>query len=300
MSFLNPVNEPVLRFKSTDAGAPQINYNARVAGDVKAVLKACLVTGYGAVASAGWTAVNEVGNVIEFVSPSAAMSDYRLGIDDSTATKTDWYYRYQDVRTNPSYNAPTKTFFLADKAHTSNGWQLLVTQRGFVFIELIYLTVVSKISARMTYFGRVKSGLVDTSGANMMFFNIGHSASIAMPSDLYQTTYPHLQLNRFTAPQLLSATPFALGQQTYFFGLSALDVASAIYIAVTGKDVVIAELVGILTKVVNLAADTYGVSDTQINTRPVLSVCCGYASESSLSAQQNSRTFLIYLDYWEY
>lgn len=66
MSFLNPVSEPVKRFKSTDAGAPQINYNARVSGDVKTVLKACLVTGYGAKASAGWSIVNEVDHVAEF------------------------------------------------------------------------------------------------------------------------------------------------------------------------------------------------------------------------------------------
>ena len=145
MSFLNPVSEPVLRFSSTDASAPQINYNARTAGDIKAVLKACLVTGYGAKASAGWSIVNEINHVAEFVSPSAAMSDYRLGVDDSTTIKTTWYYQYQDARTNPNYNEPTKSFSYVDKTHASNGWQMLVTERGIVFIELVQNSVVNKL-----------------------------------------------------------------------------------------------------------------------------------------------------------
>jgi hypothetical protein len=177
MSFLNPVNEPVLRFKSTDAGAPQINYNARVAGDVKTVLKACLVTGYGDKASAGWSIVNEVNHVAEFVSPAVAMSDYRLGIDDTSASSTTWYYQYQNVRKNPSLNAPIKNFgSYIDKNHASNAWQLLVTQRGLYFVEICKHSGGDVLVARMTYWGMVKSALVSDVGENISWFCVGWCA----------------------------------------------------------------------------------------------------------------------------
>lgn len=185
MSFLNPVNLPVQRFKSTDAGAPQINYAARTAGDVKAVLKACLVTGYGSVASAGWSIANEVDHVCEFVSPDVAMSDYRLGIDDKAATKTDWYYQYQDVRTNPTGNSLAKAFSYHDKTHASNGWQLLVTGRGLLFIELIRSTVASGVSARVTYIGQVKTTGNNT-GSNICYISAGVNS---------ETLYPVMSFN---------------------------------------------------------------------------------------------------------
>ena len=300
MSFLNPVNEPVLRFKSTDAGAPQINYNARVAGDVKAVIKACLVTGYGATASAGWSIANEVNHVAEFVSPSVAMSDYRLGIDDTSVSSTTWYYQYQDVRINPAYNAPSKNIVNIDKLHASNGWQLFVTLRGIVFIELFYSTVVNKLSARLTYWGQVKSGLIATTGANMMFFNIGQSATIGEAMYLYNISYPHFKLESFSGTRVFAATPFAADANDYNLSVSNVDIVSAMYLASTNKDVVLGELPGMVSKVVNNTADMYGISEQTLSTRPVLSICCGYNDPRAQYMHSRGRTYLIYLDYWDY
>ena len=303
MSFLNPVSEPVLRFKSTDAGAPQINYNSRAAGDVKAVLKACLVTGYGATASAGWSIVNEVGHVAEFVSPSAAMSDYRLGIDDTSTSSTTWYYQYQNARVNPSYNAPVKAFTNIDKAHASNGWQLIVTDRGIIFLELVYSTQVSKLSARITYFCQVKSGLVDTIGANIMFFNTGHNSAITEPRYLYYPAYPHMRLGSQDSPQLVSSNAWSTKSSEYQTGVSSIDVASALYITNVTSDVsvMVGEVVGILSQVVNNTTDMYGANDVNISDRPALSVCAGISYASNASKMYSyGRTFLVYLDYWEY
>lgn len=299
MSFLNPVNLPVLRFSSTDADAPQINYAARTAGDVKAVLKACLVTGYGAKASAGWSIVNEVNHVAEFVSPSAAMSDYRLGIDDTSASSTTWYYQYQDVRTDPAYNTPSKNMIYVDNVHVDNGWQLFVTPRGLIFVELLYSTAVNKISARLTYWGQVKSGLAAATGANMMFFNIGHSAAINSPEYLYNINYPHFKLDGFSGTRVFAATSFASGVRDYNLGVSNVDIVSALYLASATTDVVLGELPGMASKVVNNTADMYGISEQTLSTRPVLSVCCGYAGTTQY-AHSRGRTYLIYLDYWEY
>ena len=297
MSFLNPVNEPVLQYKSTDAGAPQINYNARVAGDVKAVLKACLVTGYGATASAGWAIINEVAHVAEFVSPSATMSDYRLGIDDTSTSSTTWYYQYQNVRTDPSYNTPKKSFTSANKTHADNGWQLIATARGFIFVELIQQSTVNKLSARLTYFGQVKSALVDNNGPNMMFFNIGHNGAIANPQALYDSTYPSLKLASYSSTRLLSSTPFALAKSTYTLGVSVVDITSAIYALDTSGDLLIAQVGGLLTRFVNDASKLYGISEQNIDGRPALSVTAGWDSSVVSTSQLYARNFLIYLDY---
>ncbi len=302
MSFLNPVSEPVKRFKSTDAGAPQINYNSRVAGDIKAVLKACLVTGYGSTASAGWSITNEVTNTAEFVSPSAAMSDYRLGVDDTSSSSTTWYYQHQGVRVNPSYNNPSKSFANTDNLNASNGWQLFVTDRGIVLIELVQHSAVGKLSARITFLSQVKSALIDGSGANIMFFNIGHSAAIAQPQYFYSPNYPHLMLATYDKPNIVSSTAMpVLTSAAYGLDKSNVDITSAMYLVPSNpRDFVMGEIPALLSRVVNNSNDIYGILEQTVNSRPFLSVCAGFASSSISTARSNARTFLIYLDYWEY
>lgn len=301
MSFLNPVSEPVLRFSSTDADAPQIDYNSRVAGDVKTVLKACLVTGYGSTASAGWTITNEVDHVAEFVSPSAAMSDYRLGIDDTSTSSTTWYYQYQDVRTNPSYNTPDKSFSYADKTHASNGWQLLTTNRGIVFIELIQHSTVNKLSARITYFGAVKSAIASVTGKNIFFFNVGHDGGVKYPYYFYSSySHVHTQLETHTSAYMSAATSNALSAQSYTLDTSNVDLVSPIYIAESSQTLLIGELPPMLSKIVNATADIYGISEFALDARNVLSVTAGYSHSTASTANNRSRTFLIRTDYWEY
>lgn len=299
MSFLNPVSEPVLRFKSTDAGAPQINYNARTAGDVKAVLKACLVTGYGAVASAGWSVVNEVGNAAEFVSPSVAMIDYRLGIDDASTTTTTWYYQYQNSRVNPPNNTPIKNFSNANKTHIDNGWQLLVTARGLIFVELVQHTTINKLSARLTYFSQVKSALVDTTGTNMMFFNYGHNSALGLPQNLYSSSRTHVVLANQSSAQIFDATPFSTGTASYLLDVSNTDITSALYLTSSSKNLMLGSVPGLLQKVVNKTSSLYDITEQVVGARNTLSVCAGYANADTTSTSY-ARTFLIYLDYWEY
>lgn len=304
MSFLNPVSEPVLRFKSTDAGAPQINYNARTAGDVKAVLKACLVTGYGATASAGWTAANEVDNpdefLISFVSPDASMSDYSFRISD-TPSATYYYYAYQGLNVVPNYNAATKSFNYVDKTHTSNGWQMLVTERGIVFIELIQHSVVNKLSARITHWGAVKSAIASVTGRNICFFNIGHNAGISQPHSFYSSPdYVHTQLESHTSAWMSAATSNMLSGAAYKLDAANVDLVSPIYLADNGRAQMLGELPPMLSKVVNKTADLYGISEQTLDARSVLSVCAGRQHDVALYANSYSRTFLIRTDYWEY
>lgn len=300
MSFLNPVSEPVKRFSSTDAGAPQINYNSRVAGDVKTVLKACLVTGYGDKASAGWSIVNEVDHVAEFVSPSVAMSDYRLGIDDTSTANTIWYYQYQDVRVNPLYNSPSKSFNYANLTHVTNGWQLFVTERGVVFVELIYHTALNKLSCRLTYLSQVKSGLLSTLGSNMMFFNVGHGATAAIPSRMFEVNYAQLRLGTYTKSQIITATPFSFAVSDYMVGESVMGLVSEMYLASEDKKVLLGSMPALLVRVVNQEDKMFEVKDEVVADRPVFSIFLGYSHPTASLVNSYARNILIHLDYWEY
>lgn len=301
MSFLNPISEPVKRFKSTDAGAPQINYNAPTAGNIKTVLKACLVDGYGTVPSAGWTAVNEVDNVCEFVSPSADMSNYRFGIDDSVWNKIIWYYKHQDIRINPANNSPDRVLRFIDKTHVSNGWQLFVTDLGLLLVELAQLTDIGRLTARITYWGKAKSGLMNDDGNNIVFFNIGQDGAITYPRDFYSTPASiHIRLGSHTATQVSAATSIALTKVDFKTGISAVDLVSDIYLATSTQDAIIGALPPVLSKVINNTSDVYGISDSVLDGRNVLSVCAGWAASDPSTAIPYSRTFLIPTDYWEY
>lgn len=298
MSFLNPVNEPVLRFSSTDAGAPQINYNARVAGDVKTVLKACLVTGYGDKASAGWSIANEVNHVAEFVSPSVAMSDYRLGIDDTSASSAIWYYQYQNTRVNPAYNSPTKNWTLIDKSHADNGWILLITQRGIVFIEHAYFIASAGLSSRITFLSSIKTGSTALPAQNMAFFNIGHNATIANIFNFYRDGFTHIKLDGNDCI-LTDALPTDGNQGGTELNKSTFILSSKFYVCASNKKSVLGELPAILVKTANLESELYKVSDQNIADRPVLTVCAGYATAGGDRIAW-ARNYSLYLDHWEY
>lgn len=301
MSFLNPVSEPVKRFSSTDAGAPQINYNARVAGDVKTVLKACLVTGYGDKASAGWSIANEVNHVAEFVSPSAAMSDYRLGIDDTSTSNTTWYYQYRDARTNPDYNNPTKSFSYIDKTHSSNGWELIISQRGFIFIECVQDVTLKVIFTRATYFGQVKSALLSASGSNIIFFNAGHNSTIPDPRSIYSKLYVHLRLGEDTEGSLFDGTTNSSSTQFSAYDVSVVDVISPIFIARNTTSIAtIAKIPGIRSAMYARYADVHSVTIDTINARPVLKVALGLADSNEFKAMLSAKPMCIDTDYWEY
>ncbi|MDN5665062.1 MAG: hypothetical protein L0G41_02410 [Psychrobacter sp.] len=297
MSFLNPVSEPVLRFSSTDTDAPQINYAARVAGDVKTVLKACLVTGYGAKPSAGWSIANDVDHVAEFVSPSAAMSDYRLGIDDTSTSSTTWYYQYQDARIDPRYNVPTKSLGNVDKAHIDNGWRLVVSSRGFILIEILQHNVVKKPSVRITYFSPVKSMLSAVETHNMMFFNFGHDGQIDRSSRLHTSTYPYCKLNDYTAPEIFGTL---LLVDDYDRDISVVDVTTQLFVKNASVSAIIAKVPGLLAQTISQTDDIYRLRDIKIDGRDYLSVCTGYSYPTAQYVTPRARNFLIPTDYWEY
>ena len=297
MSFLNPVSEPVKRFSSTDAGAPQINYAARVAGDVKTVLKACLVTGYGTKAGAGWTTVNEVDHVAEFVSPSAVMSDYRIGVDDSSASSTTWYYCYKDNRVNPAYNSPSKNLENIDKASTDNGWELIISNMGVCFIEVIKSPAVAAKVGRITYFSQLKAAVSELDTPNIAFFNTGVSSQNPTPVQFFQevSTGRHSNSIGGRSDLQFKIANSALLEKINPRGANYVELTSAFYLFADNS--LYAEYPGILIKDMH---SSYGVFAADFGGRPVLSACISLANSSAPTINRYSVNIMIYLDYWEY
>lgn len=293
MSFLNPVNEPVLRFSSTDADAPQINYAARTAGDVKAVLKACLVTGYGTKASAGWSVITDDGGIGVFATDAPSMSDYRIAIVDG-ATSSTWYYLSGGVRVNPSFNSPTKIFTGCDKTHASNGWDLVCSKRGVYFCEHVYHSVTKKLSSRITFIGQVKTFNPTT---NMAYFCIGHNATTSQVMDFYKTAV-HYDIGE-TSLTPIDISPIAIAAQTSNINVSMpnadLNVVSAIHI-IQSKIKFVGQHVGIFAYITP-NSNKYGVEVLDVGGVALLKMCAG---DGGGYHNLRDSAFAIKLDSWGY
>lgn len=304
MSFLNPVNEPVLRFSSTDADAPQINYAARTAGDVKTVLKACLVTGYGAKASAGWSIVNEVDNVCEFVSPSVAMSDYRLGIDDTSAASTTWYYQYQDARVNPSYNTPKKDFSSITKTSSNNGWQLLVTANGVLFVEIVHSTPLNAQVARVTWFGQMRLFLSANTGRNITYWCAGYASPSNQPSEVFNPltmAKHHYDINGSTTGlqfTYVGSQHFTSNITQYASDATVPEVLSALFLG--NPHLVVAQHPAVMLSKPVSNADLYGVKDVVLGARSAIKICVTYEDARADQLNQVMRYINVFSDYWEF
>ena len=297
MSFLNPVNEPVLVFRSTDVGAPQINHSSRTVGDVKAIFKACLVDGYGTKASAGWSIINEVGHVAEFVSPALSLSNYRFGINDSVAATITHYYTYDDVRVNPASNTAKRDFVYTDAVSAKNGWTFIVSDRGFYFVEAVKPTAVSETCARMTHWGAMKSALELEPDKNITFFTLGWGAATNSAFTLLEQSIAgnrHIVLDSYSSLSYVSANKhfFAITDRPPV--IAAMPSIAKLYIA-TGINI-IAEQVGLLLK----SSNAIGVYEDTLNGRNVLNVTIALESYETVRVIDYARTFLIYLDQWEY
>ena len=172
---------------------------------------------------------------------------------------------------------------------------MLVTDLGIIFIELIQRSDVSKLTSRITYWGRVKSALPDPLLENIMFFNIGQNAAISVLRYLYSVSYPHLRLATHTSAQIFGAHVNGLGSPSTY-NLSVVDVISPLYIADRLKGFFIAQIPPMLGVGLARESDLYGAKDEVLEGRDVIRVTAGYASSNTGS----EGVFLIYLDYWEY
>lgn len=314
MSFLQPVSHNVLHYNNGDLDAPQINYNKREASDILNVIKACLVTGYGNKAAAGWSVSgNTTQSTTELLPASPILSDYTVLITD-TISSTNWSYNYQGINVKPNITMPPKVVSDIDKQNPLNGWHMIVTAEGFWFIEKFYVQPAGGILSRFLYFGRVKSALIDnTSGKNIAFMSFGQGTDVRA-TNTNNTAFingggVHYELDNFTK---LSHAHAAMPLFSYGIMQSntTIELADSLYIVSknpgTGQYEDGSEIVGMVPGIMLVSTIRSGqqfvceyISHAN---RPMLRVSIGRDASSDPEFFKNAARFdiLIYLDYWEY
>lgn len=122
--------KPVTVFSSDDVGAPVLS---KEAGSLKALLEACLVTGYGSKTALGWQMLFESADTLSaaFASADPTASKYVLKVDNSTATsaKISAYQSMTSIDTGVNPMAVDNEYELFDGA-----WRLVGHGKAFVLL----------------------------------------------------------------------------------------------------------------------------------------------------------------------
>lgn len=137
MSLLEPVQVPVSVYRSTDASAPILD---KTAGCVANIIKACLVTGYGATAGAGWTMTHEdlathtkVFDIDNGLSPPISLRIYN---DTGKELKIQVAKDIVDANTVTKVMECDTAFKYSGKS-TTGDWLLIASDRGLWFFAQV-------------------------------------------------------------------------------------------------------------------------------------------------------------------
>lgn len=137
MSLLTPKRVPVKVYKWNDVGAPTLDKSL---GCIGAILKACLVTGYGAKEGAGWTLTHEDLNsktkILGFDDMSSVPVSLRLGNENANTVAV------QLVKDVVSANSATvvsecDTSFKFFSSKLTGEWMVIANAKGFWFFAQI-------------------------------------------------------------------------------------------------------------------------------------------------------------------
>lgn len=221
MSLLTPVQYPAKHYSHLDAGAPQIS---SAAGAIKAILKACLVTGYGSKASAGWAALFDDTNRMALRLPDAAQA---LGLPDLKIENGAGRYAVSSQSNPTSLDDATvlaTVGLLAIDSKMSSVWHLIATDVGFVFCYGAGRNNYSTGAERVIFYCGVISPLSDATPISFVATEFGVDLTTGVGS-----TYPKGILDQ-------SATLRDMQTNTaYTTGKSYLDVGDAAGVDITQK-----------------------------------------------------------------
>lgn len=129
MSLLLSVRYPAKLYSHTDADAPKLT---DADGAIKTILKACLVTGYGAKASAGWTMLFDDATRIVLRLPESQLH----GFPDIKIENGAGKYRVVSQDNPTAVDDATELAsvpLLSRDRYLKNEWFLVATDVGFVF-----------------------------------------------------------------------------------------------------------------------------------------------------------------------
>lgn len=164
--------QPII-YKSTDTGAPQLSATA---GAMNAVIKACLVTGYGSKAVAGWQVVYEdlatKKIAVRSVTPKSIGSVLLL---DNTATDSASATAYLEwnSKTNTGVTQFGTGFFVNNWQTTTPNWVVVATDSFFYLF--VQADAGNKAMRIMSAFGDI----------NTLTASEGCSALLAAPGRSY-------------------------------------------------------------------------------------------------------------------
>ena len=133
MSLLTPVRYPAKRYSHTDQDAPVLT---SADGAIKTILKACLITGYGTKASAGWTSLFEDATRVVLQAPASGRA---LGLPDRKIENGAGKYRVSSQANPTSINDASKLAITPlltkgeDASKLQPKWELIATDVGFIF-----------------------------------------------------------------------------------------------------------------------------------------------------------------------
>lgn len=133
MSLLTPKRVPVKVYRWDDDGAPVLNQTANCAINV---FKACLVTGYGSKAGAGWTEAFQGAGVSVLRPEVSANTDFflRLSADTGTEVKSQVYLNMTDANTG-DLKLQCGTEFAYAKRNSTGKWLMIASPRGVWFFN---------------------------------------------------------------------------------------------------------------------------------------------------------------------
>lgn len=176
-------------YRHNDAGAPVLT---GAIGGALAVLRACLVTGYGAKAGAGWTEPFSGTNKAVF--QAGAGNQHLLRVDDTTTAsfRVRGYASMSDVDTGAD-PTPTDTLLSGGgymlKSNTTDAtarpWLLVATEKAFHLWVGYGLTVAAGIEGSsaaqpMMFFGKITSYKTGDGYDTALICNNGAAATGAM------------------------------------------------------------------------------------------------------------------------
>lgn len=192
MSLRNPVKYPVKYYSWQDDQAPQLS---DADGVIKTILKACLVTGYGSKAGAGWTALFEDAYRIVLRRPLRTGNPPDIKIENGTITGTTVRHRIV-AQDNPTglddATELSAVNLLARDSEKGKEWHCIVTDFAFLLCyQMGENGIVNYSKNNLLFVGGAKK-LLDTD-ADYFFVNkysvvaVNGIASIWLTGLIYQT-----------------------------------------------------------------------------------------------------------------
>lgn len=187
MSLLTPERVPVKVYRWDDAGAPALN---KTAGCVMRIFKACLDTGYGSKAGAGWsTAFDGVGTTV--LRPEVGMhTDFylRLSADTGKEIAAQVYLNMTDASTG-DLKLQCATAFKYAKGNSSGKWLIVASTRGVWFFSEQRLDSVTETDKKGAFFicGDIAMG-IDQATRPVFLQHSGGTQDVAYYSSILGTT----------------------------------------------------------------------------------------------------------------